>query len=708
MSVPYMIVWLINWLVITVSFFNTITMLWLGFTVLFNAERRSWGVWAAGTGLLLSGMFFAAHSATVGQLAVGASAELSIWWRLGWLPFVCAPYLWYVVSAWYSGALRRPHARLRLAGLTLLGLAILMLPLYADPLPPYDALLRDAPVQVRSVFGVPLVAIYPGYGAACIVLSLRRLLDTGQHGRFMGDLARRRARPWLLATSVLLLLICLSVAAVAWLLLNQLARGSSPLLSGRVFVLLLGFDLVISVVIAGVTFCVGQAIVAYEVFTGTTLPRSGLRRHWRRSIIFAAGYSAAIAAGLAFFASVDRIYALMLATVLMTLFLALVSWRAFADRERTITQLRPFVASQRRYDRLLHPDAPEQAAPEIHAPLAALCDDLLGARVVYLVALGRSAALVGALPAAVGETRAIDPAAMLLMPSMFPSPATICARVDPDLAGGALWAVPLWDDQGLVGALLLGPKREGGLYTQEDIEVARATGERLLDLCAGAELTSRVVLLQRRRMAESQLIDRRTRRVLHDDVLPQIHAALIALSAPQPQTAAIADALTDAHRRIADLLRDMPTASLPDIAEIGLPRALQRLVEGEMRGGFDTVRWHVTPAASSVRLEPATAEVAFYAAREVIRNSARHARGTDAHRSLTLDVAIELTAAVDALQLRIADDGVGIGYQSSAVAGSGRGLAMHHTLLTIVGGTLLTAETPGGGLAITLVLPLST
>jgi len=45
-------------------------------------------------------------------------------------------------------------------------------------------------------------------------------------------------------------------------------------------------------------------------------------------------------------------------------------------------------------------------------------------------------------------------------------------------AGGAVWAVPLWSERGLIGALLLGEKRDGGLYTQEEIEIARATGER--------------------------------------------------------------------------------------------------------------------------------------------------------------------------------------------------------------------------------------
>ncbi len=41
----------LDWLTLAVSLFNTILLLWLGLTVLLNAERRSWGIWMAGGGL---------------------------------------------------------------------------------------------------------------------------------------------------------------------------------------------------------------------------------------------------------------------------------------------------------------------------------------------------------------------------------------------------------------------------------------------------------------------------------------------------------------------------------------------------------------------------------------------------------------------------------------------------------------------------------
>lgn len=42
-------IWL-DWPIITVSIFNTCLFLWLGLTVLLNANRRDWGVWLMGGG----------------------------------------------------------------------------------------------------------------------------------------------------------------------------------------------------------------------------------------------------------------------------------------------------------------------------------------------------------------------------------------------------------------------------------------------------------------------------------------------------------------------------------------------------------------------------------------------------------------------------------------------------------------------------------
>ena len=75
----------LDWAIIALSLFNTIAFLWLGLTVLLNAERRHFGAWAAGGGLIVGGLFFAGHSAVVGRSSMrqpgAGSRHVSPTWK---------------------------------------------------------------------------------------------------------------------------------------------------------------------------------------------------------------------------------------------------------------------------------------------------------------------------------------------------------------------------------------------------------------------------------------------------------------------------------------------------------------------------------------------------------------------------------------------------------------------------------------------------
>ena len=88
---------LLDWASLTVSLFNTILLLWLGLTVLLNAERRTWGIWLAGGGLLLGGAFFVSHTAILRMEFTHLSRSLRFGWYLGLMPVVVLPLGWYVV-----------------------------------------------------------------------------------------------------------------------------------------------------------------------------------------------------------------------------------------------------------------------------------------------------------------------------------------------------------------------------------------------------------------------------------------------------------------------------------------------------------------------------------------------------------------------------------------------------------------------------------
>lgn len=729
---------LLDWAIIAVSLFNTVLLLWLGLTVVLTTDRRSWGVWLVGGGLLTSGVFFVSHSAILGYGLHTLGQGLNFWWRTGWLPVVISPLAWYVAMLWYAGFWqwrigqaspgRLGRQRFGLIVTVLLAVVLVGLLIFANPLPSFIQVSQLQLSATPEVGGIPvLILVYPLYIVLCIGLSLDALRHPAPSGRVMGDLARRRARPWLMAASLILLLVSLLVGWVmVWVVLN--ARQVFP--PGGFFThlaLTIGwFDLVIDLLIASAVVLMGRAIVSYEVFTGKTLPRRGFFRHWRSAVILAAGYGVVVGGTIAI--QLRPIYSLLLTTMLMVAFYALFSWRSFVERDQYIHHLRPFVTSQRLYDHLLAATASTEESLGEAGSFQALCADILGARLAYLIPLGALAPLVGAALAYPHNAPPPPRPPAPLLASLTPQ--TICLPLDLGQHHGALWAVPLWSERGLIGLLLLGEKRDGGLYTQEEMEIARASGERLIDTGASVELARRLMALQRQRLAQTQILDQRTRRVLHDEILPSLHTAMLMLAAdhrpptaanlqypegtmspisnlqsPIPNLQSPISLLTDIHRQISDLLRELPAAAASEVSRLGLVGALRRAVADEWGRAFDGVEWRVEPEAeANAQTIPAlTAEVLFYAAREGVRNAARHGR-VDASSPLQLKICVSWR---DGLELVIEDNGVGLTTGSSERGGSGQGLALHSTMMAVVGGTLAVESIPGAYTRVTLSLPSS-
>ena len=65
------------------------------------------------------------------------------------------------------------------------------------------------------------------------------------------------------------------------------------------------------------------------------------------------------------------------------------------------------------------------------------------------------------------------------------------------------------------------------VYSEEEMEVARASGERLLDTLAAVETARRLMALLRQRIAHVRVLEGQGRRVLHYHVLPQLPAAIL-------------------------------------------------------------------------------------------------------------------------------------------------------------------------------------
>ena len=205
--------------------------------------------------------------------------------------------------------------------------------------------------------------------------------------------------------------------------------------------------------------------------------------------------------------------------------------------------------------------------------------------------------------------------------------------------------------------------------------------------------------LQRERMAQTQLLDQRTRRVLHDEVLPLIHTAMLTVSAGQEREVAL-QRLSEAHAQIAALLRDLPASPTPDVARLGPLAALRKAVETEFGQAFHAVTWEVDEEADSAarQLPALKAETLYFAGRELIRNVARHAQPQEGEGR---ELRVRASRADGHLWLRVEDNGSGW----DGHAPPGHGLELHSALLAIAGGSLIVEATVRPGACAQISLP---
>lgn len=681
------------------SLTNAMLLLWLGLTVVLNAEKRTVGVWVVGSSLLLGNAFFISYLALriIGINTFTTTSTLFL--AVASLPPVVLPFAWYGVILWYAGYTnrgaepfrRRHEGRLALFVTLLIG-GIIALGLLGIPYVPvigrityplWNPLRGIARVEA---FGVPVVMIvYPVYTLLCILSSLDALWRPAQSERIMGDEAQRRARPWLAATAFAMLGVAIVVTVAMVWIFNNIKVGNLYIITPAAFETLSLFDLLAQLSILLGVLSVGQAIVSYELFTGRSLPRRGLLTFWRWTVLFVVGLSVVISVPIV--RDSPLIYSVLLTIILIAIGLALLNWRSYAERENGMARLRPFVRSEGLYQSLLVGESAES-----HPSFQALCTNVLHCERAYLVATGAFAPLVDDLT--FGEGNVPD-----IAPLLGVSAKTLYMPITPAQFNETHFAIPLWSERGLIGILLLGQKENDGLYTQEEIEIARTTCERLIDTQASAAVSRRLMQLQRERMAQNLVIDQHSRRVLHDEVLPLIQTAMIALSG-NDQAEAIS-LMGNAHKEVSNLLHELPMIATPDVKRLGVIGALQRVVEIEFATVFDNVVWAIDEEAETKLREVGeiSAETLFYAAREIIRNAAKYAK----HPNRPLTLTCNLQLATCDLQLSITDNGVGI--RGGAADGTGQGLTMHSTLMAVVGGALAMESVPNEMTQVILTLP---
>ncbi len=662
--------WLGAWSGLAVSLFNMLLLIWLGITVFFTAEKRTWGLRLILGGMVMGSLFFASHSMIIGNEATHTYIlpESDYWWHIGWIPVIFTPLIWYLIILWYTGywdkaSLPLSHRhQLPLLTVGVYAMILLGLLLFTRSLPTYEHTAVLYLIETDNIGSVPLLfLLYPPYELLTILLPIDALRHPQPSQRMMGDLARTRARKWLMRVSVVMLAVSVLVTCFVFWIIFSAFHWVNHVRSDVFLPLIAVFDLVIAFLVAIMIIMLGQAVISYEIFTGKALPRKGFQRHWRNAIIAAAGTAMFISFSIVFRPA--PIYSLTILGIILMVFFALLSWRSFVHRDYLMRRLRPFINSQGSARQLFH----------------VICTEMLHCQ---------TACLLPMIPPLANQ-----PIFFQTPHDVPPLPTDI--QCSPEKRIVALpdgkeyqWVIPLWSTHGFVGALFIGSKVDKGLYTQEEIDAASAGAERIIELLTREELGRRVLGLERRRQTQQRIIDRQARRMLHDEILPDLHLAILEMAESPTRTALIA-----AHHKISDLIHNTAQPPVLTVDSQDVVEILRCIVHDEFDTEFDQIAW--TGATQLHLTDDLTREVVVNAAREIIRNAAKHGRGSASDRQLSLKVCAELPATIT-----ITDNGVG---QTQPWYKDNGGLALHSTMLAIVGGELQINFPSEGGTQVKII-----
>jgi len=479
--------------------------------------------------------------------------------------------------------------------------------------------------------------------------------------------------------------------------------------------------------VALIVLLIGYSIVRHGILIERPLARRGFFEQWR-GIVIVATMMAIFIAFLAEFTH-SSLGGMLLITSIAAGAYALFTWSSYTAHDRYIALLAPFLHSTN-LRHWLNTDL-QKTEQSMEALFSHLCHDVLEVQCAILVVLAGPVRRnfnyrwsMADWPEEVVEQAQSDQRSSKAHAEgdLTQSQQTRrFYRMRMTLQGTSVicWVLPLYDELGLVANLYLGPRKDGSVFTDEDMDLAQVCGQRILDTLRDHEAMLTVASLLRRRIVDVKLLGAQQRRVLHDEILPMLHLALLRMETLRArpvdeQTNAHADqalenaivSISDAHRRLAAMMRAMSTSAPHRLERDGLMSAIHTMLAQDFQHSFDEVEWQLSDEIASdidEMIPPAIAELVFAAVQEVLRNAARHARGSDVHRRLRLT--FEARCSPD-LEVIVADDGVGIVSTSSSTTGTGGGLLTHSALLAIAGGSLTVKSAPGAGAKVRVFLPI--
>lgn len=677
--------------------FNAYLLTWLGMTLLFSAEQKTRGLVGVSVSFISGAVYCVIQVIIiVTQVNDSAWAASGMLWIIARAVVIITPLAFYGLMQWLGGYSLATMPIIHRVGFGLcaaiaLLLGGLLLAGWGDAIYQQGIFFNIAAgwqTQTIDIF----IWLYHPYSILCHLLGWQVL---GQSSRMQlgarSQMSQQQMATWLrryaagqIIGSLLTMGLYISAAVVAPAHIDNHAITQTASLSFNRPTMVVA-TAVLSAIYTASFLALGYATVVYEAFSGQVLGRKNFHRYWNHTLLLAATLASVIAILLVW--EFNVLSSLLLVSAVSVGYHIWHSWqmiRTDAPTAHTLRRKQPFDASATSNYSLLQNE------------FNIVCRDYLNVTYAVLLPTGAAASFikeylcypdnhsVDALPSLESGTYSIQQSIYLTQDPAYP------------------WILLLWSGRGLLGLLYMSQRADGRLHTVEECQLAKQRIVELLEAIIATTITTHLMDLQRNRLAETRVMDLQTRRRLHDDVLPSLHMAILGLHAAKSTSEETViqeaiDELGQLHQQIADLIRTVPHYT-PDDQHDLLP-LLNQMLHDEFAAAFDTATLQTT--LQHVYVPPMILEVVNGAIYEGLRNAAIHGRGDDPTRHL--QVTLSVTYPSD-LVIDIIDNGVGIQAETSSHGGSHHGIALHKTLVAVVGGTIDIDNLPSGGTRFTLTI----
>ena len=557
---------------------------------------------------------------------------------------------------------------------------------------------REDNIRVSDIiFLIPdeVFYVFSIYIIFCTLSSIFYLSQVRGKDNNLEEIAKSSAYQTILRASLLLASLAILVGLVVGLGKNSIEDEIRHISSENFPPLLLTLDALACLTIFITILIVGQAVISYQVFTGRYLAMKSLKSYWKYILLFGILYSVVATIGGLFGYTSDSKQVLL--SLLGLIFLVKIQTISRKREEENRKILKPFLFNENLYESITH--SSEKIDSHLENTFRLLCDNTLDTTRACLVPKGAYVSYIPK-PLFYPEENKELAAKIFSFTENLPNDKMIF-YLNRDMFEGYVLALSIRDTQGLVGVLFLGVKRDYTLYSEEEIEIAKIGSGKILDLLSVTEISRLLVNLQKKQLMDSKLLDHQTRRILHDDILPEIHTIMIEIDSIKNESvrANLLESLSGLHKKISNLLKILPIHPA-DLNGQNFLEEIRNLAKSELRD--ETIFYSFESEAEEKLhlLEPVALEVIYYAVRELFRNILRYAKSPERK----LEVKVSLSFSNSILELVIEDNGKGISTTTEHRAGAGQGLVLHSTMMAVIGGALIKETHPEEFTRVRLIL----